>query len=142
MDRFKGFDHFEDRLTGILTLPDIGDIQVEFDLEDHKGIDDLNALMAHAESWLESFNKKILQDLKTAIAAELTDAAYTGSAYQPVSSDYTGLEQSLQLKTICFYIDAETSLIFGSETEYPDMDICCLVEEDFSIADVFLDANN
>lgn len=140
MDRFKDFDHLEDSVKGMVTIPEIGDITVEFDLEDHNGTDDVTELMEQAESWLESFNIKILQDLRTAIATELTDAAYAGSAYQPVSSDYTGLEQSLQLKTICFYIDAETSLIFESETEYPDMDIYCLVEEDFSIADVFLDA--
>lgn len=140
MDTFKDFDYFEDRVTGIVNLPDIGDITVEFDLEDHNGTDDLNELMTHAESWLESFHRKILQDLRAAIAAELTDAAYAGSAYQPVSSDYISLEQSLQLKAICFYIDAETSLIFGSETEYPDMDIYCLLKEDFSIADIFLNA--
>lgn len=139
MDKFKDFYHLEDRVSGIVNLPDIGNITVEFDLEDHNGPDDLNQLMALAESWLGSFNMGILQNLKKGIATELTDAAYTGSGYQPVSSDYIDLERSLQLKTIRFDIDAEILLIFGSETEYPDMDIYCLLGEYLSIADIFLD---
>lgn len=81
MYRFKDFDHFEDKVTGMVNLPEIGDITVEFELEDHNGTDDLNGMMEQAESWLEGFNIKVLRDVIKATAAELTDSAYAGSAY-------------------------------------------------------------
>jgi len=72
----------------------------------------LDNLMLQAEVWIKTFNTKILQKLLTAIAVELTDTVYSGSDYKPVSSDYANLEQSLELRRICFYQDAVTSLVF------------------------------
>ncbi len=138
MERFKNFTRLEDKLTGDIQLPEIGKLKVDLDLEDC-GTDDVRDVMSQAESWLANFDKNTLEKLITDIATELTDAAYSGTDYQPVKSDYADLERSLKLKAICFYKDAETTLVFESATEYPDMTIYCLLDDEFTIADLFAD---
>ncbi|WP_431291965.1 hypothetical protein [Pedobacter sp. P26] len=137
MEKFKDLHLLEGRLIGNINLMEIGRVTVELDLEeDDPGVADFSDLMLQAEVWIRTFNAEILQKLLTAIAVELTDAAYSGSDYKPVSSDYASLEQSLELNKICFYQDAVVSLIFESITEYPDMEIYCLLGESFLIDDL------
>ena len=137
MDRFKYFQLIKGRLTGNVSLPQIGETSVELDLEeDDPGIADFNELILQADVWIRMFNIEILNQLTKAIAIELTDSAYSGSDYKPVSSDYISLEHSLKLNRICFYQESVTTLVFESITEYPDMEIYCLLGESFSIEDL------
>ncbi|SEW47891.1 hypothetical protein SAMN05421841_3654 [Chryseobacterium wanjuense] len=139
MDKFKNLKLEDDVVTGKYNYYD-GEVDVEFDLEeDDTEMDDFSELISDANNWIENLTQENLNELKTKIAKELTDSAYSDSDYKPTEKDYKDLENELTLTDVRFFPDQVISLVFKAKKEYPDMDIYCQIDNEFQVEDLFVE---
>ncbi len=139
MDKFKNLKLEDDVVTGKYDFYD-REVNVEFDLEeDEAEMEDFSELISDADGWIENFSQEKLSQLKTEIAKELTDSAYTDSDYKPTEEDYKNLQEELTLTDIRFFPDEVISLVFKAKKEYPDMDIYCQIDKEFQVEDLFVE---
>lgn len=133
----SGFEISDGKLTGNYSISVDEHIPVIFDIEkSHAKIEDFSELLDKAVSSLNALTEKTIDHLKTNIAVELTDVAYSETVHHTKAKDDTDLKSQLKLKTINFYLDHVISMIFEAKEEYPDRLIYCQVGQSFDIEDL------
>ena len=136
-EQLNGFEILDGKLIGNYSISVNEHIPVIFDIEkSNTKIEDFSELLDDAASSLNELTEKTLDNLKTNIAVELTDAAYSESINNTKAKDYLDLKSQLKLKNIIFYLGNVISMIFEAKEEYPDMLIYCQVDQSFDIEDL------
>ncbi len=136
-EQLSGFEILYGKLMGNYSISVNEHIPVIFDIEKiNAKIEDFSELLDDAARSLNELTEKTLDNLKTNIAVELTDAAYSEYINNTKAKDYLDLKAQLKLRNIIFYFDNVISMIFEAKEEFPDMLIYCQVDQSFYIEDL------
>ena len=136
-EHLSGFEILDGKLIGNYSISINEQIPVIIDIEkSDANIEDFSKLLNEVTSLLNELTEKTLDNLKTNIAIELTDAAYSESVNNKRAKHHLDLKSQLKLKNIIFYLYNVISMIFEAKEDYPDLLIYCQVDQSFDIEDL------
>lgn len=104
-------------------------------------VDEYAGLIEDANAFLERLGNGAYETIRHEMAVELTESAYGQGDYTPSEADVSDLEKELILDAVHFY-EGSTVLIFHAPENYPDMQICCQVDDEGDIEDVSVYQHN
>lgn len=108
--------------------------KVKFDNQNQSS--DYSEIIEKYQKAIQSLSKKNLLNLANQISIELTESAYSQLDSQPNDEDYKNLKDDLILKYIFFYKEDGIVAVFHSDTEYPNMNIYCQIDDNANLIDI------
>lgn len=115
---------------------DIGDEDDDLDPEDLPDMDTMQETVRHS---LARLTEEVLDAREREVAEELTDAAFEDDDDVDMEAELKTLREDISLDGVVVFGDGGMTLLYVAPTEYPDLTIYCLLDEDLEIDDIMVE---
>jgi len=109
---------------------------VDLDPEDLPDMDTMQETVRHS---LARLTEEVLDARERQVAEELTDAAFEDDDDVALEDELTALREDISLDGVVVFGDGGMTLLYVAPSEYPDLTIYCLLDEDLEIDDLMVE---
>lgn len=112
------------------------DDEDDVDPEDLPDMDTMQDTVRHS---LARLTEEVLDARERQVAEELTDAAFEDDDDVALEDELAALREDISLDGVVVFGDGGMTLLYVAPSEYPDLTIYCLLDEDLEIDDLMVE---
>jgi len=115
-----------------------GEDEEEPDLEP-EDLPDMDTMQETVRHSLARLTEEVLDARERQVAEELTDAAFEDDDDVALEDELAALREDISLDGVVVFGDGGMTLLYVAPSEYPDLTIYCLLDEDLEIDDLMVE---